>query len=174
MLTGDELVFPLSSAGIGTFEWDVLEAIMQWDAQMYMLFGLERGGFSGKFADFLSLVDSSDRCRLTQEIAAGFQKGEEFGSEFRIVPSRTTAMRLLEIRFKIRTDAKDKGRYITGLCWDVKECHHIAEALASKQDLLSALMDNLPDLIYFKDRQSRFTAVNRAFLARAGVKNMQK
>ena len=171
MLTGDELVFPLSSAGIGTFEWDVLEAIMQWDAQMYMLFGLERGGFSGKFDDFLSLVDSSDRCRLTQEIAAGLQKGEEFGSEFRIVPSCTTAMRLLEIRFKIRTDAKDKGRYITGLCWDVKECHHIAEALASKQDLLSALMDNLPDLIYFKDRQSRFTAVNRVFLARAGLKN---
>ena len=71
MLTGDELVFPLSSAGIGTFEWDVLEAIMQWDAQMYMLFGLEQGGFSGKFDDFLSLVDSSDRCRPTQEIAAG-------------------------------------------------------------------------------------------------------
>jgi PAS domain S-box-containing protein len=144
---------------------------MRWDAQMYMLFGLERGGFPGKFDDFLSLVDSSDRCRLTQEIAAGLQKGEEFGSEFRIVPSCTRTMRLLEIRFKIRTDAKDKGRYITGLCWDVKECHHIVEALASKQDLLSALMDNLPDLIYFKDRQSRFTAVNRVFLARADLKN---
>ena len=75
------------------------------------------------------------------------------------------------MRFKLRTGAEDKARYITGLCWDVKECHRIAEALASEQHLLSALMDNLPDLIYFKDRESRFTAVNRMFLHRAGLQN---
>jgi hypothetical protein len=46
---------------------------------MYALFGLERGGFSGKYNDFLALVDSSDCARLTQEIAAGLDKGVEFG-----------------------------------------------------------------------------------------------
>ena len=167
----DDLVFPLNSAGIGTYEWDVLEGIMRWDTQMYALFGLEREGFSGKYHDFLALVDSSDRARLTQEIAAGLDKGEEFGSEFRIVPSCAPAMRFLEMRFKIRTGAEDKARYVNGLCWDVKECHRIADALASEQRLLSALMDNLPDLIYFKDRESRFTAVNRVFLRRVGFKN---
>ena len=138
---------------------------------MYALFGLERGGFSGKYNDFLALVDSSDRYRLTQEIAAGLHKVEEFGSKFRIVHSSTQAMRFLEMRFKVRTDAEDKRQYVTGLCWNVTECHRIAEALASEQQLLSALMDNLPDFIYFKDRESRFTAVNRVFLCRAGLKN---
>jgi two-component system, sensor histidine kinase and response regulator len=166
----DDLVFPLYSAGIGTYEWDVLEGIMRWDTQMYALFGLEREGFSGKYQDFLALVDLSDRARLTQEIAAGLDKGEEFGSGFGIVPSCAPAMRFLEMRFKIRTSAEDKARYVNGLCWDVKECHRIAEALASEQRLLSALMDNLPDLIYFKDRESRFTAVNRVFLRRVGFK----
>ena len=171
MLTRDQLVFPLNSAGIGTYEWDVLKGIIRWDTQMYALFGLERGGFSGKYNDFLALVDSSDRERLTQEIAAGLHKVEEFGSKFRIVHSSTQAMRFLEMRFKVRTDAEDKRQYVTGLCWNVTECHRIAEALASEQQLLSALMDNLPDLIYFKDRESRFTAVNRVFLCRAGLKN---
>ena len=166
----DDLVFPLYSAGIGTYEWDVLEGIMRWDTQMYALFGLEREGFSGKYQDFLALVDLSDRARLTQEIAAGLDKGEEFGSEFGIVPSCAPAMRFLEMRFKIRTSAEDKARYVNGLCWDVKECHRIADTLASEQRLLSALMDNLPDLIYFKDRESRFTAVNRVFLRRVGFK----
>jgi two-component system sensor histidine kinase/response regulator len=169
--TNDEPVFSLNSAGVGTCEWDVVERTMQWDTQMHALFGLEPGLFSGRYHDFLALVDSSDRDRLTREIAAGLEQGGDFGCEFRIVPFSTRAMRSLEMRFKVRADAEDKARYIVAFCWDVRECHRITEALASGQHLLSALMNNLPDLIYFKDRQSRFTAVNQMFLSRAGIKN---
>ena len=35
--------------------------------------------------------------------------------------------------------------------------------------LLETLMDNVPDSIYFKDRHSRFTRINRSAAARFGV-----
>ena len=52
---------------------------------------------------------------------------------------------------------------------DVSERKIIEQALAYKRDLLQALMDNLPDYIYFKDANSRFTRVNQAYANYLGL-----
>jgi hypothetical protein len=77
---------------------------MPWDTQMYTLFGPDRKGFSGKYDDFLALVDSSDRRRLIEEIAVGLQKGKDFGSEFRIIPTYTRATRALDYEIAHQVD----------------------------------------------------------------------
>jgi PAS domain-containing protein len=101
ILSRDELVgeleFALNSTGAAAYRWDLAEGTMRWDTEMYALFGLEPGSFSGN-------------------------------------------------------------------CWDVTERRRTTNALAT-------LMDNLPGNIYFKDRESRFVAVNRAMLYWTGFKD---
>jgi phosphoserine phosphatase RsbU/P len=55
--------------------------------------------------------------------------------------------------------------------WDANERSDMENALAHERFLLKTLMDNLPDNIYFKDKESRFIAVNRATVARFGLKD---
>ncbi|MDP2423173.1 MAG: PAS domain S-box protein [Bacteroidales bacterium] len=43
------------------------------------------------------------------------------------------------------------------------------DALMQERDLLQALMDNIPDAIYFKDTQSRFTRINKALANVLGI-----
>ena len=63
----------------------------------------------------------------------------------------------------------DKPLGFLGLYQDVTKRKQAEEALAQERDLLGTLMDNLPDTIYFKDRESRFTRINKALAKGFGL-----
>jgi PAS domain S-box-containing protein len=64
-----------------------------------------------------------------------------------------------------------KGEVIgtQGIFWDVTERKRVEEALVHERYLMNSLMDNLPDSIYFKDEQSRFTKLSTSLARRFGL-----
>jgi len=52
---------------------------------------------------------------------------------------------------------------------EITERKRAEEALSHEQHLLNALMDNVPDHIYFKDAEGRFTRINKAYAERFGL-----
>jgi two-component system, sensor histidine kinase and response regulator len=62
-----------------------------------------------------------------------------------------------------------KVLYYDGIVEDITERKQAEVALMQERQLLHTLMDNLPDVIYFKDRESRFTRINKAHAKEFGL-----
>jgi PAS domain S-box-containing protein len=55
-----------------------------------------------------------------------------------------------------------------GISKDITALKLVEAELAAERDLLGMLMENSPDMIYFKDRESRFVRASKAFADRLG------
>jgi len=66
-------------------------------------------------------------------------------------------------------DRDGKPQKMFGTITDITERQQIEEGLAREQSLLNALMDNIPDQVYFKDAASRFIRISKAQSERFGL-----
>lgn len=64
----------------------------------------------------------------------------------------------------------DGSQIIFGIYQDITGRKKTEQALNQERDLMNALMDNIPDTIYFKDTASKFTRINQAQQKTLGVK----
>jgi len=72
------------------------------------------------------------------------------------------------------TDAHGTIVGTQGMFWDITQSRRVQEELAQSRFLFDALMDNVPDSIYFKDPESRFTRINQALADRLRLQHVSQ
>jgi sigma-B regulation protein RsbU (phosphoserine phosphatase) len=159
----------LISAGMGIWEWDTQTGYMSWDGRMHSHFGLAEGAFDQRYESFLARIAAEDRAGVAQHMQAVAAGGGEYDGEFRVLAAPGATPRFFRLRFtRGAEEVRDGSPRVTGMCWDISDRRQAEQQLVAKENLLTTLMDHLPDHIYFKDLESRFVAVNRAMSAYNG------
>jgi two-component system cell cycle sensor histidine kinase/response regulator CckA len=78
------------------------------------------------------------------------------------------------LTFKFRVTAEQGDQYVGGMAVDITARVDAEKALNAERTLLRALIDNLPDLIYVKDRDGRLILSNAAHLRFLGAHRLEE
>lgn len=158
----ERLNLALRSSGVGTWNWDIVANRLVWDDYIHPLFGLEPGTFPGRHEDFLRLIHPDDRDRVRREIADCIEIDSEYDTEFHVIWPEG-AVHVLGSRGRVYREDSGRALRMAGVCWDVTERWEAEEALRHSEQMLQAILDNSPTVIFLKDVQGRYLLVNRKF-----------
>ena len=118
------------------------------------------------------MVHPEDRARWDDAVTR-LRSGRAVQEEYRILwPDQS--VRWVRDSVRATRTADGKTLRIDGVLADVSDRKRAEEAYSHEQVLLQALMDTLPDNIYFKDRDSKFLRINRELARRFGLTDPQE
>ncbi|MFN2108312.1 MAG: PAS domain-containing protein [Anaerolineae bacterium] len=109
--------------------------------------------------------------RLRKEILPALMENDQWQGELAVLTRTGTELPTLEnlalvadeaLTGEALTGERGEPRYLIRQVSDITERKEMEEALAMERHLLHALLDNVPDHIYFKDLESRFLRISTA------------
>ena len=140
--------------------------ITSWNKGAEVIFGYRADEIVGKP---ISMLAASDYVDELAAILHRLRQGEKI-THFETVRVRKDGGRI-DVSLTISPVRNAAGDVVGAatIARDITERKRAEAALMEERQLLHTLMDNLPDTIYFKDRESRFTRINKALAKSFGL-----
>jgi len=158
----------LGALNAGVFKFETQTGDMIWDQRSFQLFQVDHKKFKLTFDAWSELVNDEDLPEVLNEFEDTLQaKGNHsLTLEYRL-KDESNGLVYINASGYISRDKNGRSQWVYGLHTDISERkrqeYELLEqksALEYQQSLMDALMDNVPDYVYFKDEKSRFLKVS--------------
>jgi PAS domain S-box-containing protein len=146
---------------VGSWEMDLARKSLTWSEETFRIFGRDPQEFLPSRERFFENVHPEDRARVEKAAAAAIEKGLRYDIEHRI-RRRDGSECIVHEMAEVECDEHGRPVRLIGTVQDITERHYAEERIEWERNLLRTLIDNIPDYIYFKDREGRFIITNLA------------
>ncbi len=150
-----------------TFNYDIATGNVNWGGAIEEITGYTPEEFAQIDVDgWAERLHPDDKDRVLSILQEVIQEKERATAEYRF---RTKKGYVTLSSISLTERENGKAVRLVGILQDITERKRAEDALAQKRNLIRALMDNIPDYIYFKDRQSRFIRTSKAHAKMFGL-----
>ena len=116
----DRLELAARSAGIGIWDWDVINDRIIWDNRMYELYGLNPESFGAAYEAWETGVHPDDQLASRTAIQQALNGDKDFDTEFRVMwPDGT--VRHIEAHAMVQRDPEGHPLRMIGVNWDITQ-----------------------------------------------------
>ncbi|MEY8020610.1 PAS domain-containing protein [Muriicola sp. SD30] len=116
----ERLSIATEASQIGIWDLNLRDNSLEWDQNMYRLYGIREKDFSGVYDAWESAVHPDDREKAQYELQEAIKGHRDFNTEFRIVyPSGE--VRYIRAFGVIRRDSEGNAFNVIGTNWDITE-----------------------------------------------------
>lgn len=124
----ERLSLATSIAGIGIWEWDVINNRLNWDNQTYHLYGIRKENFDNTYDAWEKCLVPEDIEQSSAMIKAALKGEKEYATEFRIRWS-DNSVHFIAAAAKTIRDAKGHPLRMVGINYDITKRHETELAL---------------------------------------------
>ncbi|MES2047431.1 MAG: response regulator [Pseudomonadota bacterium] len=128
------------AAGLGVWDWNVVDDKLVWDARMFELYGVSPQQFGGAYETWLACVHPDDRAYSEAAVQRALKNEQAYDIEFRIfLPDGRR--RDIKADGQVLFDEHGQALRMTGVNYDITERKRIAEEVRRHRDHLLELVD---------------------------------
>ncbi|MGF6558849.1 PAS domain S-box-containing protein [Pseudomonas sp. S30_BP2TU TE3576] len=149
---------------VGTWDWNISEDRFIADAHFAQLHGIDPSMASQlPISEYLHGVHPQDRALIARSIKHCITHGTEYAEEYRLQQAGGQ-MRWVFARGRCYKDHHGRPIRFLGAALDLTERKHTEQALRQSQTELQLIINAMPVLISYVDREERFRLNNAAYL----------
>jgi len=155
-------------ARIGGWAIDLMNGTLKWTREVYAIHEVE-DGFLPTVEAAINFYAPESRPIIQQAVDLAIQAGEPFDIELELITAKNRRIWVQAIGHAVFVSGK--AQTVSGTFQDITEHKRAEKALRESETKFRTLVENIPQKIFVKDRNSRWLAVNENFAHDLGLRS---